>query len=97
VRSGKLVELLRDSEGKDATKEIEYAPPQQGTMGLKKSGWLTAKLARFANVVIPTTITNADDEAIGRKVKKRIKTRKKVTHSGFGVHRGLEDRLKAGK
>jgi hypothetical protein len=97
VRNGKLVELLRDGESKEASKEIEYVPPKQGTMGLKKSGWLTAKSARYANVVIPTTITNANDDAIGRKVKRRIKTRKKVTHSGFGVHRGLEERLKAGK
>jgi hypothetical protein len=97
VRNGKLVELLRDGEGKEATKEIEYLPLQQGTKGLKKSGWLTAKSARYANVVIPTTITNGNDDAIGRKVKRKIKTRQKVTHSGFGVHRGLEERLKAGK
>jgi hypothetical protein len=93
VRSGKLVQLVRDGKHQ----EIQYVPLQQGTLGLKKSGWLAAKSACFSNTVIPTTMTNAHDRAIGRKVKKRHKIRKKVTHSGFGVHLGLEDRLKAGK
>ncbi|MFT5185361.1 MAG: hypothetical protein ACI84C_002506 [Flavobacteriales bacterium] len=94
VRNGVLVELCRDSESKEITKEIPYVPMKESHWGLSKSGWLSEQ---GRNLVIPTSVKHLSDDAIGKKRKRSVRVRTKVTHSGFGEHLGLEERLKAGK
>ncbi len=100
VRHGILVELYRDSKGDSKIQEIPFG----GWTVLKKAnqlaiGWWNSSSSRENSRIISTSRTHDEgySDAIGRTVKLRVYTRKKVVHSGFGIHKGLEERLRERK
>ena len=63
-------------------------------------GWWNSSLSTEVSLrVIPTSRThnNQYSDAIGVLVKQRVYTGRKVVHSGFGVHYGLEEGLRESK
>ena len=102
VRQGVLVEMYWDTNGGSNTRVIPFV----GWSALKKAnklavGWwntpLPADMVQRNICTSRTQVEGGCDEVIGPKVKRRLYRRKKVVHSGFGIHSGLEERLRERK
>ena len=100
-RGGILIEICWDVNGEVMTRELPFL----GWTVLKKAdetavGWWSAPLSsRDFHTIIATSRLHGHggSDAIGGDVKLRAYIRKKVTHSGIGIHSGLEQRLKERK
>ena len=90
-----VVELYRDQKLTDHTRTLEYVPLQSSASDLKKSGWMKLVTTdELQGIIVHTSIKQTNVDPYGKVVKKKARVRIDVTHSGFGVHEGLEKRLK---
>ena len=101
TRGKELVEMYWDEEGQEQSRIV---PPIENfvTHGDSETGWWVKKRMRQVDLerMIPTSLKHSEDpcpEILGGKRKKRQQKRGRVVHTGFGVHQGLETRLKEGK
>ena len=58
-------------------------------------GWYAMNASqKLSEQVIYTSIKQIHMEPVGKKVKRKVRARGQIVHSGIGVHEGLENRLK---
>jgi hypothetical protein len=88
-----LVELYRDQETTEHTRILPYVPIQSSPTDLKRWKQLIAT-EKSREQVVYTSIKQTNVDPYGRVVKQRVRVRSAVIHSGFGIHDGLESRLK---
>ena len=85
VENNKRYKLKLDKDGKESKVYIPFCP-----LKVQTSWWVTVKLSRPVYDMEVKTSRNSFFK--GMKPKQQLK-RKAVTHSGFGIHAGLEDTL----
>jgi hypothetical protein len=91
VRDGRLVELYRGMQSEELMKVIPYNHLQES---LEEPVWKKMVATEgMRRIVIETSLKHLNPDPVGKKIKKRVKARSVITHSGFGVHNGLEKLL----
>jgi hypothetical protein len=96
VKNGKLHEMYRDSSDVCCIRYIPYIA-LLGKPPVSTDWWSAKGISKnVAARVINTSRKHEEacSKALGLKEKPRLQTRSKIKHSGFGIHHGLEKRLK---
>jgi hypothetical protein len=98
VKDGVLVELYRGEDNQELVRVLPYVALVTTKAGPTNTAWNQMKSTEELKMVeIHTSIKHTSDVPIGGKEKRTKRARKKVTHTGFGVHTGLEELLKRRK
>ena len=95
VKDNVLVEFYRDETGNECTRAITYVPLKSDGATLKKTAWRAPRAKeKLGDEIVYTSIKQTDVDPYGKISRRRPRIRKVVVHSGFGLHEGLEARLK---